>query len=199
MKKIFQQSGFTFTEVIAVVAISAVLAGISTPFIKSYRGEVTAETVHAEFSKSLLAAREASVSLGKSVSMCPSVSGTKCDTTDWSQGWLTYVGTSASSLAVGLEVLESKSFAQASIPVEVINELFVNQDRIEFTYRGFSAGEQSLLVSFCYEPNRQNFSSLMVERSGRLSQLGSVKNGVSDNTYLKSLMDEASNQFSCDV
>jgi type IV fimbrial biogenesis protein FimT len=81
--------GFTWIEILTVLAITAVLAAIAIPSLSEAiaRHELRATTT--ALVDSLQHAREASLYRRGGTEVCPSADGRRCTgTTDWSVGWI---------------------------------------------------------------------------------------------------------------
>lgn len=85
--------GFTLLELMATIAIMAIVVGIAIPsfltLIENNRVQTQANT----FFTSLIAARSEAVKRNQAVTLCKSADGENCTTANhWEQGWLAHVG-----------------------------------------------------------------------------------------------------------
>ncbi|MDQ0141644.1 GspH/FimT family pseudopilin [Cupriavidus necator] len=89
--------GLTLVELMAVVAMVAILAAIGTP---SFVALLRASRVDSEIQSmvgTLQLARSEAVKRGLPVSVCPSVNGTAClGAGNWARGWIAFVDRNAS-------------------------------------------------------------------------------------------------------
>jgi type IV fimbrial biogenesis protein FimT len=86
------QKGFTILELIAALAILAIITSVAVPAMSNIiRSNQTESTSQLLFS-AMVAARSEAVARNLSVVLCKSPNGIFCATTnDWEQGWLIYV------------------------------------------------------------------------------------------------------------
>jgi type IV fimbrial biogenesis protein FimT len=86
-----KQGGFTLTELLAVVAIVAILFGIAVP---SYRYIGTSYRMSSEVNGllgDLMYARSEAIKEGQFVTVCETVNGQTCSgNTSWDRGWLVF-------------------------------------------------------------------------------------------------------------
>ncbi len=83
-------AGFTLIEVMIVVAILAIFAGIAAP---NFRELITQNRMTSQANDLLAAlqfARSEAITRGRRVSICPSNSGTACTNSAWQGGWIVF-------------------------------------------------------------------------------------------------------------
>lgn len=170
-KQLTKQSGFTLMEVIAVTAISGTLAALSVPMIDSYQTTKAANSAQSAFIESIQIAREAAVSDGQRVSICPSLDGESCSGT-WTDGWVVYVGDkdqvfSASNVIHASELGENLELELFSETPELVTSL-------TFDENGFNQNNFRVTAAFCDADNQLN--TLTVERTGRIVDSALHKN-----------------------
>lgn len=83
-------AGFTLIEVMIVVAILAIFAGIAAP---NFRELITQNRMTSQANDLLAAlqfARSEAITRGRRVSICPSNNGTACTNSAWQGGWIVF-------------------------------------------------------------------------------------------------------------
>jgi type IV fimbrial biogenesis protein FimT len=86
-----RQSGATLLELIVVMAVSAILLGLSIPSFSSYSSNSRLSGVTNEIVSSLHLARSEAIKRSSRTVMCISATGTSCAASgDWHQGWLIF-------------------------------------------------------------------------------------------------------------
>lgn len=103
-----KDSGFTLLELMAVIAVMAILAGVGVPsllnFIDSNRRAAAANALVVDVQQG----RNVAATGGSQVVLCHSPAGVKCSNAiapDWSEGWIVFVDTDANTLRTADERL----------------------------------------------------------------------------------------------
>lgn len=169
MKNLFsRQSGFTFIEIAAVVAVSSTLAAMSIPMINDFKVQKSMSSTHDAFSRSLNSARETALSSGQSVHLCPSADGVTCAERNWSQGWLVYTGDTEKSAGERVTAADIVEFVQVEngLEVKVFDEALKPVNTFYFNSQGYNAMAQRMTATLCYP--EAELKAILVERSGRI-------------------------------
>lgn len=182
-----KQKGFTLMEVMAVAAISGVLATFSVPMINSLKAEHMVGGVVTEFAESVKAARELAVSAGASVSVCASVDGQSCSG-NWQDGWIVYLDNPSGKVTA--DNVTHYTDLDADTGIQVYTEQAQLTSRLQFDARGYSQASTRLTVSFCAEQSPMN--TLTVEQTGRL--LDTTSKGEFRQEFVRSVK-QAHSQF----
>ena len=83
--------GTTLVELMAALAVLAVVLGFGAPLVSRWGARIRADGTASEVVSSLAYARITAVSRNEAVTLCPSADGERCTSgTDWSVGWIAY-------------------------------------------------------------------------------------------------------------
>ncbi len=83
--------GFTLVELMAVLAIAAILAGAAVPSMRGLIRSVRLTSATNDLFASLMLARNEAAKRNARVAMCKSVDGVRCEPTGgWEQGWIVF-------------------------------------------------------------------------------------------------------------
>ena len=84
--------GFSFLEVLVVLAVVAVLVSLAAPSLASLRQQHRLQSLAESFFNSMSLARSEALRRQQTVTLCPRASDAECDASDnWQQGWLVFV------------------------------------------------------------------------------------------------------------
>ncbi|GAB2660729.1 GspH/FimT family protein [Arenimonas aestuarii] len=87
-----QDGGFSLVELVAVVAVFAVVLAVAAPGFSRLRERHAALEAFHSLSVALAGARMAAIQRGRPVSICPSADGQRCRLDlVWDEGWLVYL------------------------------------------------------------------------------------------------------------
>ncbi len=168
--RVSKQHGFTMLELVAVVAVSAVLAVMGLPLIEDYQQDYAATGVQHRLAESLAQARERAVSQGKTVYICASADGATCSADAWTQGWLVYQGTERKlpgDRVPAEAVIEHITNTATDYSLAVLDESSTTVSDIRFDARGFNAAAQRMVAVMCL-PGEAALDAVTVERTGRV-------------------------------
>lgn len=82
--------GFTLIEMMVVVAMLAIFAGIAIPGFRNLIANNRMAGQANDVLSTLQFARSEAITRGTRVSICPSSSGTACTATGWQNGWMVF-------------------------------------------------------------------------------------------------------------
>jgi type IV fimbrial biogenesis protein FimT len=95
---IHRVNGFTLTETMVILAISAVVVAFAAPSFYTTLQNNRLTTNTNDFITALNLARSEAIKRGKRVTVCKSKTGKKCTTSgSWEQGWIIFVDTNNSA------------------------------------------------------------------------------------------------------
>lgn len=87
-----RQRGFTLIELIVVMVIIGIAAGIAIPSFRGFTNSTNATTAANDLVSALNLARSEAVTRGRNVTVCKSANQTACTTSgNWAQGWIVFV------------------------------------------------------------------------------------------------------------
>lgn len=85
------RAGFTLVELVATVAVLAIVLAMALPSFRALRERQQALAAFHSLTVALAAARMAAIQRGRPVTVCPSADGRHCrDDLAWDEGWLVY-------------------------------------------------------------------------------------------------------------
>lgn len=166
-----KQSGFTFIEIVSVMAASGFLAMLSLPMLNDYKAQSAASGVQKSFADALAQARAYAVAQGQSVEVCGSSDGKSCSSDAWSDGWLVYSGDRKMALGESIssdQIISAYHFEDASHTLHVIDEESKAVNEIRFDVQGFNLAQQRLAASVCLPSDNVEAGAVLVERNGRI-------------------------------
>lgn len=169
--RVSQERGFTILELVAVVAVSSILAVMGLPLIKDYQQSYQTAGVPQQFAETLASARERAVSMGESVYICGSRDGSHCSENAWTEGWLVYQSDQRKLPGEEVpadEIVEHFSHTGDDYRLTVLDENFASLSDIRFDERGFNGAEQRVVAVMCGEQPGLELDAVMIERTGRV-------------------------------
>jgi type IV fimbrial biogenesis protein FimT len=140
MKK---NSGFTLLELLITVALISIVTAIAIPSMTTFNQNDRLTTNINTLIGHLAYARSEAVKRSQRVSLCISNNTTACTGSSWTEGWIVYIDTDASStLTSGDEILRAQQ------PLENANTLTTPDfgTQLSYDYRGFSTSTGSFLL-----------------------------------------------------
>jgi prepilin-type N-terminal cleavage/methylation domain-containing protein len=194
--RVSQERGFTILELVAVVAVSSVLALMGLPLVKDYQQSYSTAGVSQRLAETLASARERAVSMGESVYICGSRDGAHCSEDAWTQGWLVYQ--SAQRKLPGDEVpteeiIEHFNHTTDDYRLTVMDESFDSVSDIRFDARGFNGAQQRVVAVMCGANTNVELDAVMVERTGRVR----VGKNQFDQSAVNSAKQDIEKHFDC--
>ena len=104
-----RRSGFSITELMIVLAVSAIFVAIAIPgFQNVIRSSLLASGAD-RLSASLSLARTKAIMSRRNVRLCPSTNGTSCATSgNWTGGWIMFVDNDGSGTPSASELMQAR-------------------------------------------------------------------------------------------
>lgn len=158
-----RREGFTLVELMATVAVLAVVLGLALPSFRVLGERMAAQaTLHA-LTVALASARMAAVQRGRPVSVCPSSDGASCRTDlVWDEGWLVYADPRRlPQPADAADILWVERRAPGAIAVQAT----VGRHRVRYQPSGMSGGNNASL-RLCSRDGR-HLGNVVVSLAGR--------------------------------
>jgi len=158
-----RRRGFTLPELLACLAILAVLLAVAMPALATFHRAASALSAMHLLSASLGSARIAAVTRGVPVSVCPSVDGMACRLDlVWDAGWIVFVdadrsGQPSSPAAVLAHVQNSAGIAIRAT---------IGRHRIRFQPNGFASGA-NVSLRLCWRAPADSIGMVVVNQGGR--------------------------------
>ena len=142
-----QAPGFSLVETMIVVAIAAILAGLTLPgFRETLQRQRAATTMHA-LATQLAQVRNTAITRRMPVTVCPSIGDGRCRAEpDWSAGWLAYHDPSRSNQPRSPADILREEVRPADSPVKVLGT--AGRLRVRYQPSGRSGGN-NLTLRIC--------------------------------------------------
>lgn len=168
-----RHEGFTLVELVATVAVLAVVLALALPSFRTLREQQAALAGLHGLTVALAQARMAAIQRGRPVTVCPSADGLNCRSDlVWEDGWLVYADPGRlPQPATAADIL----WAEQRPPGAVAIRGSIGRHRVRYQPTGFSGGN--------------NASLRLCSRDGRL--LGSVVVNIAGRTRSERLPPDA--------
>lgn len=156
--------GFTLAELLATLAIAAILFAVAVPPFSRLMAEIRVVNGLQALTASLGMARIAAVTQGVPVTVCPSLDGRRCrmDLT-WDDGWIIYRDPGRSPQPSGPEAL---ILHQSAPPGGLRVRSSIGRHRVRYQPTGLSGGN-NLTLRVCTSAPARHAGNVVVSLAGR--------------------------------
>ncbi len=156
--------GFTLVEAVLTTALVASFAVLSVPAFAGLLERHRANAAMATLSTQMQLARMAAITYRRPAVLCPSSTGTSCDTgTDWSGGWMLFLDRDGNYRPDAADEILRVESAPAKPTLRVVGTR--GRPRVRYLPDGRSAGS-NLTISVC-SPEGSLLGAVIVNNMGR--------------------------------
>jgi len=168
--------GLTLIELLIVLAVIAILSGISIPGMQRLLFETTSTASANQIAGLVRYARNEAVFRNTSVTLCPSSNGISCTNSEWQGGVLMFTDRNQNSKIDDDDAV--KRFVRPFLTSGSLRWRSL-RNKVQFNSRGMARGTIGSFV-YCPENNEARMgASLVLSLQGRLRKgLASNKNGI---------------------
>jgi type IV fimbrial biogenesis protein FimT len=140
--------GFTLIEMLATIAVATILVTLAAPSFREIAVRNRLVTYANDLISSVNLARSEAVRRGLPVTLCPSITGTRCAGSNWNNGWIAFVNTNDDNPATvdaGEPVLRVHEAPAGSYTI-YSSAVFINH----VTFRADGSANDAGLFALCH-------------------------------------------------
>ncbi len=177
-----KQGGFTLLELMASIAIVAILTAITLPNLNNFVVQMRVNDEISILKRLLLTTRNAAINSGERAIMCPLTSGGKC-TTDWHK-----------EISVFIDNNNNKTFDAANNEILLVtksaiklgDQLIYGKGRVKVAYQpsGHLTGLSNGTFRYCPLAYDDKSRGIVIARSGRFYASTDIDNDGKDETRM---------------
>lgn len=159
------QHGVSLVELLFVVAILAILAGVALPATGTLRANAQQQNARSELTVALNQARIRAIHAHTSVVACPSDDGLQCSGgTNWHHGWLVFEDRNRNGR---LDEDETVIVQQQAQPAGQVIVSSTGRTRVRYRHDGSASGS-NVTFTFCDQRGADHASSIVINNAGRI-------------------------------
>lgn len=167
MKQIMRQAGFNLLELMIIIGILGILAGVSLPSFMDVIGRMSANSATRTLVNSLNLARSEAIKRGTTVTLCATTDGADCAAGSWNSGWMLFVDNNNDADGAVGSVDSGDDVIQVFDPLADSNVTFTT-NMFQYSGRGISLSGVSQTLKICPEDNNaDNARSIILGVTGR--------------------------------
>jgi len=170
------QRGFSVVELMATVALLAILLGIGVPsFVTMVQNNRLVSQIN-EFVTSLHLARSEAIKRNVDVGLCASSDGTACDGANWEEGWVVFADVNNDD---DLDEADGDVIIAITEAIDATGNTLRGSAGIAstFFYEPTGAGSDSGIFVLCDERGADHGRAVIVSATGRPSSSGTEADG----------------------
>ena len=158
-----KSQGVTLFELVAAIAIGAIVLGFGLPAFRSLRLDAGRTSAVNDLLHGLYLARSEAIKRGAVVSVCPGTAGTGCATsgTDWAMGWIVFVNHDRDRPP---QFDAGEVLLRASPALEALS---IRSNRPALSFRPVTQLDANGTIVFCDERGSATARAIIVSHTGR--------------------------------
>lgn len=162
----WSSSAYTLVELLLVLAVLAMLAGLALPGLRQDLRDQVAATTLQELARSMALARSAAVTHGRMATLCGSSDGNSCGG-DWNSGHLVFLDADGNGRR---DAADELLLVRTTLPGHgsLLLRSFPNRQYVQYTAEGFSNRQNGSFTWCPLEQDARAARQLIFSQSGRV-------------------------------
>jgi len=161
------QAGFTLLELLVIIGILGILAGVSLPSMMQTIGRISANSATRALANTINLARSEAIKRSTVVSFCATANGTDCAAGTWNSGWMIFIDNNADADGDTGSVDGGDEVIQVFDPLADVNVTFT-ANLFQYSSRGIGLTGTVQTLKICPENNDvENARAIELGISGR--------------------------------
>lgn len=166
-----KEQGVTLIELLVTLVVLSILLTIAVPGFQNFTRNSRLTSVANEMASALNLARSEAIRRGKTVTLCKSnanASSPSCDGTNWTDGWLVFVGTSGAGDTDSANHIKVGQINAADVQISTGGSGF--DSGVSFSANGASNASDIFTISItCNGDNQNKKREVDIGNTGRVS------------------------------